>query len=137
LQICSYLFFPALVILNGTVRLLTGWITNRDRISETNFIRKDEHTVLVPGTVDIATLNEQLQLGLPASEAYRTAAGFMIHHLKRVPATGDRLQWGELEIEATRVVENQIETLLLRQVTRPFLEGTPEPEKSLAASSYD
>lgn len=132
LQICSYLFFPALVILNATVRLLTGWITNRDRISEDEFIRKDEYSVLVSGTADISILNEQLNLSLPASDAYRTAAGFMIHHLKGVPSTGDRLQWGELEFEATRVVENQIETLLVRQVTRPL-----EPEKTLAASSYD
>ncbi|GAP96075.1 CNNM domain-containing protein [Leptolyngbya sp. NIES-2104] len=132
LQICSYLFFPALVILNATVRLLTGWITDRDRISEDEFIRKDEYSVLVSGTADISTLNEQLNLSLPASDAYRTAAGFMIHHLKGVPSTGDRLQWGELEFEATRVVENQIETLLLRQVTRPL-----ELEKTLAASSYD
>ncbi len=135
LQICSYLFFPALVILNATVRLLTGWITNRDQMTEDEFIRKDEYSVLVAGTADIATLNEQLNLSLPASDAYRTAAGFMIHHMSRVPATGDRLQWGELEFEATRVVENQIETLLLRQITRPLLEGTPE--KTLTASSYD
>lgn len=133
LQICSYLFFPALVILNGTVRLLTGWFTSRDRITENEFIRKDEYSVLVAGTIDISVLNEQLDLGLPASDAYRTAAGFMIHHMNRVPATGDRLQWGELEFEATRVVENQIETLVLRQVTRPLL----EPEKTLAATSYD
>ncbi|MBW4440390.1 MAG: DUF21 domain-containing protein [Plectolyngbya sp. WJT66-NPBG17] len=135
LQICSYLFFPVLVILNATVRLLTGWITNRDRIAEDEFIRKDEYSVLLAGTVDITTVNQQLNLSLPASDAYRTAAGFMIHHMNRVPATGDRLQWGELEFEATRVVENQIETLLLRQVTRPLLEGTLE--KTLTASSYD
>lgn len=135
LQICSYLFFPALVILNATVRLLTGWITNRDRMAEDEFVRKDDYTVQIAGTADITLLNEQLNLSLPASDAYRTAAGFMIHHMKGVPATGDRLQWGELEFEATRVVENQIETLLLRQVTRPLLEGTPE--KTLAASSYD
>lgn len=135
LQICSYLFFPALVILNGTVHLLTGWITNRDQLSETEFIRKDDHTVLVSGITDIATLNEQLDLSLPASSAYRTVAGFMIHHLKGVPVTGDRLQWGELEFEATRVVENQVEALLVRQVTRPLLQA--EPEKTLAASTHD
>ena len=133
LQICSYIFFPALVILNGTVRLLTGWITDRDQIAEDEFVRKDEYTVLVAGTIDITTINEQLNLSLPASDAYRTAAGFMIHHMSRVPSTGDRLQWGELEFEATRVVENQIEALLVRQVTRPLLEGTPE--KTLTPST--
>ncbi|HTL87989.1 MAG TPA: CNNM domain-containing protein, partial [Leptolyngbya sp.] len=132
LEICSYLFFPALVVLNATVQLLTGWITERDRIPKDEFIRKDDYTVLVAGTIDLTTINEQLDLNLPASDAYRTAAGFMIHHMSRVPSTGDRLQWGEFEFEAVRVVENQIESLLIRQVTRPLVESTSE--KTLTSS---
>ena len=136
LEICSYLFFPALVVLNATVRLLTGWITDRDRIAEDEFIRKDEYSVLVSGTTDITTINEQLNLSLSASDAYRTVAGFMIHHMSRVPATGDRLQWGELELEAVRVVENQIETILVRQVTKPLITATPiAPEATLTPTT--
>jgi CBS domain containing-hemolysin-like protein len=134
LQICSYIFFPALVILNGTVRLLTGWITNRDADqSEAELVPKDTHSILLAGTVETRRLNEQFDLGLPTSDAYRTIAGFMIHHFARVPSTGDRIQWGELELEAMRVVENQIEQILLRRVTRPLIEETAE--KALTPSS--
>jgi hypothetical protein len=35
--------------------------------------------------------------------------------------------WGELEIEAANVVEGSLETVLLRQVTRPLFE-TQQPE---------
>ena len=44
-----------------------------------------------------------------------------------MPNQGDRLLWGELEIEAANVVEGSLETVLLRQVTRPLFE-TQQPE---------
>lgn len=132
LQICSYIFFPALVILNGTVRLLTAWITDQDK-TQNELVPKDAHSILLIGTVEISRLNEQFDLGLPVNDAYRTIAGFAIHHLGRVPSTGDRIQWGELELEATRVVENQLEQILLRRVTRPLIEETIEEETAETA----
>lgn len=138
LQICSYLFFPALVILNGTVRLLTGWITDRDKIkaeqSEGEFIEKDAYSVLVAGSTDLLHVNEKLGISFPASEAYRSIAGFMIHELGRMPAEGDRVQWGELELEAVRVAENRLEAILVRQVTRPLISSPVLSEASLTSS---
>lgn len=136
LQVCSHLFFPALVILNGTVRLLTGRLTDRDA-NQTELIPKDTHSILLAGTVDISRLNDQFDLELPVSNAYRTIAGFMIHHFARVPSTGDRTQWGELELEAVRVVENQIEQILLRRVTRPLIAAVQgdSAEKALSPRS--
>lgn len=140
LQFCSYLFFPALVVLNGTVQLLTGWWIRRGQWnalpeSQAPLIQKDAHSVLMAGTVEIQVVNEKLGLNLPASEAYRSISGFMIHQLGRVPVTGDRLQWGELELEAVRVIENRLETVLIRQVTRPFAELAPVAEESLTPTA--
>jgi CBS domain containing-hemolysin-like protein len=136
LQLCFYIFSPALFILNGTVRLLTGWIIQRDHKTsvphaESPFIQKDSHSVMISGDVDLQTVNDQLGLNLPAHEAYRTLAGFMIHQLGRVPVTSDRVQWGELELEAMRVVENRLETILLRQVTCPLFEVRAESLASI------
>ncbi|MCU0551343.1 MAG: CNNM domain-containing protein [Leptolyngbya sp. Prado105] len=127
LKFCFYLFFPALVILNGTVRLLTGRITAKDQHQDA-LVPKDAYSILLAGTVEVRQLNEQFDLGLPVSDAYRTIAGFMIHHFARVPMTGDRIQWGELELEATRVVENQVEKILLRRVTSPLITKIDEKE---------
>ena len=66
--------------------------------------------------------SEKLGLSLPTNEAYQTIAGFMIHNLGKMPTQGDRLLWGELEIEAENVIEGSLETVLLRQVTRPLFE---------------
>ena len=44
----------------------------------------------VLGSTPIAQLNHELRLGLVESEDYETVAGFVLHHLKRIPRAGDR-----------------------------------------------
>jgi CBS domain containing-hemolysin-like protein len=75
----------------------------------------------------VTAVNEKLGLNLPTNQAYQTIAGFVIHNLGKMPDRGDRLLWGELEIEAENVVEGSLETVLVRQVTRPLFE-TQQPE---------
>ncbi len=131
LRFCSALFWPLLVILNGSVRLLTGSVKRRPMgsalpPSQAPLIQTDPHSVLVDGALDLATLNEKLGLSLPANPAYRTLAGFLINQLDRVPAQGERLLWCELELEAARVEDGRLVTVLLRRVTRPLT--APQPE---------
>lgn len=132
LKICSNLLWPLLAILNGTVWLLTGWITRNKAQpllspSEATLVQNDAHSVLLSGIWEVIAVNEKLGLNLPINQAYQTIAGFMIHQLGKLPNQGERLLWGELEIEATNVVEGSLETVLLRQVTRPLFE-TQQPE---------
>ena len=49
----------------------------------------------------------------------------------------NRIQWSELELEAVRVTDDRVETILLRQITRPLINLSAEPalvEESLASS---
>ncbi len=134
LQICSYLFYPALVVLDGTVRLLTGWVKSPEAIASASPVTQtDSHSVMVEGAIEVQTLNHQLGLNLPTNEAYRTLAGFMIHQLGHMPDPGDRVQWDELELEAVQVGEHHLRTILLRQVTRPLVLVIPG-ERSLESS---
>jgi CBS domain containing-hemolysin-like protein len=133
LKFCSYLFFPALVVMNASVRWITGWIL-RQRDGATlpaasmPFVQVDAHTVRLPGAIDLQTLNTRLDLPLPDHEAYTTLAGFMVYQLGRLPLQDDRVQWGEFELEAVRVIEGRVEMVLLRQITRPLLLLQAEPE---------
>ncbi len=127
LEICSKLLWPLLAVLNGTVRLLTGWITSKKSEpllppSEAILVEKDAYSALISGLWEVTAVNQKLGLSLPTNEAYQTIAGFMIHNLGKMPTQGDRLLWGELEIEAANVIEGNLETVLLRQVTRPLFE---------------
>ncbi|MBD2102968.1 DUF21 domain-containing protein [Leptolyngbya sp. FACHB-261] len=132
LQICAYLFWPLLVVLDGTVSLLTGWLKRRQNAlpeltpAQAPVLQADPHSVMVSGVLELTMLNETLGLTLPSNPAYRTLAGFMIHELGRVPQQGERLVWGELELEAARVADNRLDAVLLRQVTRPL--AMPEVE---------
>jgi CBS domain containing-hemolysin-like protein len=132
LELCSKLLWPLLAILNGTVRLLTGWITSKEPQPllspfQATFVQKDAHSALISGNWEVTAVNEKLRLNLPTNQAYQTIAGFVIHNLGKMPNQGDRLLWGELEIEVESVVEGSLETVLLRQVTRPLFE-TQQPE---------
>jgi CBS domain containing-hemolysin-like protein len=125
LQLCASLFAPLLFILNGTVRLLTFRLTRKVNLFELPAaqiapIQADEHTLVVPAVMAIETLNQELGLTLPVSHAYKTLAGFMIHHLGKVPMQDERLLWGELELEATQVNEGNLQTILVRRVTDPL-----------------
>ncbi len=127
LEICSKILWPLLAVLNGTVRLLTGSITSKPSepllpASEATLIEKDAHSALISGVWEVTAVNEKLGINLPTNQAYQTIAGFAIHTFGKMPAQGDRLLWGELEIEAAEVVEGSLETVLLRQVTRPLFE---------------
>jgi CBS domain containing-hemolysin-like protein len=55
----------------------------------------------VLGSTPIAQLNHELRLGLVESEDYETVAGFVLHHMKRIPRAGDRFT----HLAATFVVE--------------------------------
>ena len=132
LEFCSRLFFPALVVLNGSVRLLTGGIARKPKTaflpdSTAPLVQNDAHSALIAGSLDLPTINEKLGVSLPLHEAYTTLAGFMICQLGRVPSQGDRLQWSELELEAKRVTDDRVETILLRQVTRPLINLAADP----------
>jgi CBS domain containing-hemolysin-like protein len=128
LKICSDVLWPLLAILNANVRLLTGWITRHESQplisdSEVTLVQKDAYSVLLSGVWEVTAVNEKLGLKLPINQSYQTIAGFMIHNLGRLPNQGERLLWGELELEAANVVECSLETVLIRQVTRPLFEN--------------
>lgn len=132
LQICADLLWPLLAVLNGTVWLLTSWITRTESqpllsASQATLVQNDAYSVLISGVLEVTVVNEKLGLKLPTNQAYQTIAGFLIHNLGRLPNQGERLLWGELELEAANVVEGSLEIVLLRQVTHPLFE-TQQPE---------
>lgn len=135
LQWCSYLFWPLLVILNGTVQLLTGWVARKPQtlalpLSQTPLVQTDPYSVAVPGGLELDALNAQLALNLPPSAAYSTISGFLIHHLGHFPQVGERLLWDELELEAAQMAEHRLETIVIRRVTQPLVK-LPQPEPVL------
>lgn len=126
LRFCSYLFYPLLVVLNSNVRLLTGWLIQSKSLTElTTFqplaVHSDTQPILVPGDMELTAASQALELDLPAHDPSQTVAEFMIDELGRLPAQGERIIHGELELEANSVDADSLKTVLLRRLPQSEL----------------
>jgi len=75
--------------------------------------RLDETTALVRGDVDIATVNDQLGLGLPDGEEFETVAGLLFNRAGRLVEQGETfgVEGVQLQVEAmdqTRIIQVRI-----------------------------
>ncbi|MEM8680993.1 MAG: transporter associated domain-containing protein, partial [Planctomycetota bacterium] len=89
----------------------------------------DERTVDVEGDTHVSEVNERLGLELPEPDDFETLAGFVIHELRRIPKTGESLDWHTLHFTVIDADERRINRLRLKTENRlhPFL-----PESSVA-----
>jgi putative hemolysin len=60
--------------------------------------------------MNVADLNEQLPIGLPAGE-YDTVAGYLLHALGRIPQPGDAVQHGGYTIRVEQLEDNRVKLL--------------------------
>lgn len=69
----------------------------------------DEKTYIFSGRMEIDDINEQFSLSLPEDDEYMTLAGFIIHHLQRIPSNGevidiDNWQFEIMQSSSTKIV---------------------------------
>ena len=58
----------------------------------------DEHTFLVQAQMDLAEVNELLDLDLPLAEEYQTLGGFLLYQLQKIPVQGETLHYQNLDL---------------------------------------
>jgi CBS domain containing-hemolysin-like protein len=75
----------------------------------------DDRTVEVDAQLRIDEVNEELHLDLPEGEEYETVAGLILYHLQRVPAEGESLVHGDLEITVAQMIGPKIERVRIRR----------------------
>lgn len=73
----------------------------------------DDDTAEAAGRVMIDQLNDRLGWDLPESEDYETVAGFVLHHLGRMPEDGNQITIGSITVEILKASNRQIERLRL------------------------
>jgi len=54
----------------------------------------DDGSFFFSARLDVEYINKKYRLALPESGAYTTLGGFIVHHTKDIPQTGDRMEWG-------------------------------------------
>ena len=80
-------------------------------------------TLLVSGALPADALAERLDLDLPDTRDYATAAGYVLSVLKRLPDVGDAFTDQNWHFEVIEMDGRRIERLAIRAVARVPEEG--------------
>lgn len=78
----------------------------------------DERHAEVDGRYRVHELNTQMGLDLPEQGDYDTVAGFVVSHLGRVPATGERFEIGNVRFTALSSTPTQVRRLAIEVLPR-------------------
>jgi CBS domain containing-hemolysin-like protein len=65
-----------------------------DDNEELTELKADDGSYLFSARLEVNYINEKYKLSLHESGAYTTLGGFIVHHAKDIPQTGDRVEWG-------------------------------------------
>ena len=100
----------------------SGLITTEDVIEEIFGEIQDEHDTVdlvgqqisenkyrLSGRHEINYLNDTFQLQIPESEEYDTLAGFIIYHLKNIPALNETIKIDHFVMKVIKVSANRVE----------------------------
>ena len=98
----------------------TGIVTVEDLMEEVVGEIRDEHDkvpslytrlghnhYMVSGRLEIEHANERLKLGIPEGE-YETIAGFVIHHMERIPKVGESFTFGRFQYTVRRATDRAV-----------------------------
>lgn len=76
----------------------------------------DAHTLQIDAQMRVEEANETLRLGLPESDEYSTIAGYILHHLRRIPKEGEQLTVGNLQLTVIQMQGPKIEQVRVTRV---------------------
>jgi CBS domain containing-hemolysin-like protein len=112
-----------------TLQDLIAEIIGDDGESETDDLFSvqmiDDRTFLVDAQMNLEELNEVLDTELPLADEYQTLGGFLLYHWQKIPASGETLNYQNLEFVVVKAEGPRLTQVRIRRLD-------PEPEIDLA-----
>lgn len=107
-----------IITLHDILEAIVGDIPDLDETNEPEIIKRDATSYLVNGGISVRELNKSLRKEfIPKSDAeYTTLAGFVLHHLGRLPDTGEKFTYEDYEIEIVDKDGTRIDKVLLQKL---------------------
>ena len=105
-----------LVTFEDVLAELVGECLDQQQAEDQEFVRRDEHSWLVDGRVNIDDLVERLQIKPAESTAqrsYHTVAGLILALLGRIPSIGDRADWEGVHLEVVDMDGQRIDRVMI------------------------
>jgi len=114
-----------LVTLKDLIAEIIGQEPEPESPEELTVQNLDQHTFIVQAQMDLAEVNELLDLDLPLTDEYQTLGGFLLYQFQKIPVQGEALHYNNLDFtivsaEGPRLNQIRIER---REPTVLELEG--------------
>jgi CBS domain containing-hemolysin-like protein len=126
------------IVTQGAIlEVIVGRLHDETRPEEPQVSQLDEHTAEVDAQLRIEEVNEELKINLPDDDAYETLAGLILFRAQRVPAVGECLTIGDIQLTVKEMKGPKIERVEIKRVEsqNPVDGQGPDSTKALAANS--
>ncbi len=117
----EYGTLQGMITLNDILEAIVGDIAQPDEDSYEIF-KRDDGSYLVDAQIPFYDFLSHFQKADWLSEEeqdYDTLAGFILHHLQRIPVTGDKLNWRDFDFEIMDMDNHRIDKLMVRYNPSP------------------
>ncbi len=113
----EYGSFEGIITLHDIMENIIGEFPAEGDQEEPDIFIREDKSVLVSGDASIERLTEIIENFVIDYEEmdYSTVAGFVFHHLNKIPQTGDKFHFGEYWIEIIDMDGNRIDKVLIRK----------------------
>ena len=113
----EYGSFEGIITLHDIMESIIGDLPGEGDQEEPEVFVREDKSVLVSGEASIERLTEIIENFVIDYEEmdYSTIAGFVFHHLNKIPQTGDRFTFGEYLFEIVDMDGNRIDKVLIKR----------------------
>jgi putative hemolysin len=108
-----------IITLHDILEAIVGNLPDTDEMNEPDIIKRDNDSYLVKGATLILDLNKGLrQEIIKKNSDYVTLAGFIIHHLGRLPVTAEKFAYNGVEFEIVDMDGIKIDKVILKKLPK-------------------
>ncbi len=113
----EYGVFQGIITLRDIVENIIGDIHQKGEVEEHPIVKRADGSFLVDGDTLIDDLLEIVPIDVPVDdENFLTLAGLVIHHINKIPITGEKFEIGNYSYEIVDMDGNRIDKLLVTKI---------------------
>lgn len=118
LVVDEYGVLQGIVTLTDVLSAIVGDVPEEGEALVTDAVRRDDGSWLMDGELSIERFKDLLELdAIPEEEGrFHTLAGFVLHHLGRIPAVADHFDVAGLRFEVVDMDGNRIDKLIVSRL---------------------
>jgi putative hemolysin len=125
----EYGTLQGIITLNDILEAIVGDIAQPDE-DDYEILKRDDGSYLIDGQIPFYNFLSRFEktnwLDEDETDEYDTLAGFILHHLKRIPVTGDQFTWKDFSFEIVDMDSHRIDKVLItvsEQIKEELEEG--------------